>query len=397
MRPFLMVVAAAALLAAGAPAARAQGVFPLKYVVGQKDDPLTSAGMSNAGLMTQKQPQIKALPRGLSEKARYLEIPVGGRQVWAVLDASSPPKLYVDLAGQGDLSTAKPIVGKVDRSQCLYGPVDVTVGMGANAATVKIVFISVANNWILGERAGGYREGKAKLDGQTYRVAVLDRNVDGRYQRATGEDGASPSLWQADAIAIDVDQDGRFTGSPGSGEIMPLSKAVEVKGRYYRVEVAADGSSVRFEKYAPVMGTLEVGLAATLMLMSDTGVHNLNDAAGKWKVPEGHYACASFTVVGKGADGGEGVLSGCDPGPLAKFEVRGGETTALEIGPPLALKVTATPAGEGVVLLAASLAGKGGETYSLVIRKGAAPPPAPRINIFGAAGETLAEENLEYG
>jgi len=397
MRFFLMVVAAAAFLAAGAPAAWAQGEFPLKYVPAEENDPLTSMGMSYMGGMPQKPPQIKALPQGLSDNVRYFAMAVGGKRLWAVLDASSPPKLYVDLAGKGDLSAAEPIDGKAAGSQCSYGPVDLTMGEGASAVTAKVVFVSVANNQILGARAGGYVAGMAKLDGQTYRVAVLDRNLDGRCDPAMGEDGKSRPWWQADAIAIDCNQDGKFTGSLGSGEIMPLSKAVCVKDKYYRVEVAPDGSSVKFEKYEPKMGTLDVGTAASLILMSDTGMHNLNGAGGKWQVPEGNYTCENLAVAGKGADSKECLLSGSDPGPLAKFEVRGGETTTIEIGPPLALKVDATAAGQGVISLEAALAGKGGETYSLAIRKGAVQPPPPKIKIFDASGKVLAEGNLEYG
>jgi hypothetical protein len=327
MRFFLMVVAAAASLAAVAPAARAQGEFPLKYVPAEENDPLTSMGMSYMGGMPQKPPQIKALPQGLSDNVRYFAMAVGGKRLWAVLDASSPPKLYVDLAGKGDLSAAEPIDGKAAGSQCSYGPVDLTMGEGASAVTAKVVFVSVANNQILGARAGGYVAGMAKLDGQTYRVAVLDRNLDGRCDPAMGEDGT----------------------------------------------------------------------AASLVLMSDTGMHSLNGAGGKWQVPEGNYTCENLSIAKAGADRKECLLSGSDPGPLAKFEVRGGETTTIEIGPPLALKVDATAAGQGVISLEASLAGKGGETYSLAIRKGAVQPTPPKIKIFDASGKVLAEGNLEYG
>ena len=248
MRSFLMVVAAAVFLAAGSPAVLAQGEFPLKYVVAEENDPLTNTGYYRG--MPTRPPQIKALPQGLSDKVGYCEVSVGGKSLWAVLDAASPPKLYVDLARTGDLSAVAPLVGKVSGNQWRYGPIDISTGNGEGAPTVKVLFVSIDNNEILavGGRAAGYLAGPAKLDGQTYRVAVLDKNLDGRYECAFGKEGVSQPWWLADAIAIDSDQDGKFTGA---GEIMALPKTVCVKGKYYRVEVAPDGSSIKFDEYEP--------------------------------------------------------------------------------------------------------------------------------------------------
>lgn len=397
MRSFLMVVAAAAFLAAGAPAAWAQGEFPLKYVLAQDNDPLTTSGGMYMGGMTQQPREIKTLPQGLSGNLRYFAMGIGGKRLGAVLDASSPPKLYVDLAGKGDLSAVEPLVGKVSGSQCCYGPLDVAVGAGKNAVTVKVLFVSVGNNQILGSRAAGYMVGDVKLVGQTCRVAVLDKNLDGRYERAMGEDGTSQPWWRADAIAVDSNQDGKFTPGLDSSEIMPLSKAVRVKDKYYRVEVAPDGSSITFEKYEPKMGTLDVGVAASLILMSDTGVHNLSGSGGKWQVPEGKYTCENLSVAKADAAGKECLLSGSDVGPLEKFEVRGGETTTIEIGPPLALKVEASDPQGGQVSLDIALAGKGGETYSAGVRKGAVRTPPPKVKVFDVSGKVLAEGNSEFG
>jgi len=398
MRSFLMVVAAAAFLAAGTSAVRAQGQFPLKYALAEENDPLTTAGMGYSGGTSTRPPQIKTLPDGLSDKVRYFAISVGGKSLWAALDAASPPKLYVDVARTGDLSAVAPLVGKASGSQCCYGPVDIAAGNGEGAPTVKVLFVSIGNNEILGGRAAGYMAGAAKLDGQTYRVAVLDKNLDGRYECVFGKDGMSQPWWRADAIAIDANQDGKFIGGMGSGEIMPLSKAVCVKGKYYRVEVAPDGSSIRLEKYEPKMGTLDIGLDASLMLMSDTGMYNLSGSGGKWQVPEGAYECENLSVTKTDAKGKAWTLSGSDVGPLAKFQVSGGETASIKIGPPLALKVDADgPQSGGEIVLNLALAGKAGETYALGLRQGATQSPPPNVKVLAASGKVLAEGKSEFG
>jgi hypothetical protein len=433
MKSFLMVVAAAAFLAAGTSAVRAQGEFPLKYVLAEENDPLTDTGVGFSWGVTTRPLPNKALPEGLSDKVRYFAVSVGGKSLWAVLDAALPPKLYVDQARTGDLSAVAPLVGKASGSQWRYGPIDISTGNGEGAPTVKVLFVSIefvehpgfsvppgaeTYDYNLGGRAAGYMAGDVKLDGQTYRVAVLDRNMDGRYENAFGADGKSVPWWRADVIAINSHQDGKFTGGMGSGEIMPLSKAVCVKGKYYRVEVAPDGSSIKFEKYEPKMGTLDIGLASSLRLMSDTGWHSLSGSPGKWQVPEGRYICQNLSITKTDAEGKVWMLSGSDVGPLAKFEVRGGETTAIKIGPLLALKVDASgpqssgevvrtidgatvsiggPPSGGNIVLNLAFVGKASETYSLGLRQGETQSSPPKVKVLDASGNVLAEGNSEFG
>ena len=410
MRGFLRVVAAAAFLAAGSPAVRAQGEFPLKYVLAEENDPLTNKDMGFERGETTRPPPIKALPQGLSDKVWYFKVSVGGKPLWAVLDTASPTKLYVDLARTGDLSSVAPLIVKASGDWCCYGPIDIPTGSGEGAPTVKVLFVSTkfaerpgysvapgfeTYDYSLGIRAAGYMAGDVKLDGQTYRIAVLDKNVDGRYECAFGKEGVSQPWWLADAIAIDSDQDGKFTGA---GEIMPLPKTVCVKGKYYRVEVAPDGSSIKFEKHEPKMGTLDMGTAASLTLMSDTAMYDLSGADGKWQVPEGRYTCQSLSITRTDAEGQVWTLSRMDPGPLAKFEVRGGATTAIKIGPPLALKVDAVgPPSGGEIVLNLALAGNAGETYWVGLEKGGLRLPAPKVKVLDASGKILAEGDSGFG
>jgi len=406
MRGFLRVVAAAAFLAAGSPAVRAQGEFPLKYVLAEENDPLTNKDMGFERGETTRPPPIKALPQGLSDKVWYFKVSVGGKSLWAVRDTASPLKLYVDLARTGDLSSVAPLVGSVvphvmtTRGRpCLYGPIDISTGNGEGAPTVKVLFAGWDNYDLLGVRAAGYMAGDVKLDGQTYRVAVLDKNLNGRYECAFGKDGMSQSWWRADAIAIDVGQDGKFSRGGDGSEIMPLVKAVRVKDGYYHVQVAPDGSSIKFEKYEPKMGTLDVGIAASLTALSDTGTHNLRGSGGKWQVPEGRYTCQNLSITKIDADGKEWRLEGLDAGPLENFEIRGGETTAIKIGLPLTLKVDAERPESGQISLNLALVGKGGETYSVSVglQTGVSRPLPPKVKVFDASGKLLAEGNSEYG
>jgi len=398
------------------PEAWAQGECPLmKYVEAKKGDMLVGSSMSWGAGGDGVPMGVKAVPKGLSDKARWFTVPMGRKTVGllfgglsyytvsAVLDESSlPPKLYVDAARTGDLSEAQALLGTPSGSEfgaaaMWFGPVAVkpvavTAGREIGDATVKVFFVSTrtGDNQRLGACVAGYMAGEVKLDGQAYRVAVIDRNLDGRY--STVDLDSQETWWQADALALDLDKDGQFSAM----EVQPLTKAVHVKDAYYRVP---DGSSsVRFEKYEPRMGTLDLGAAdATLVAMSDTLYHNLTGLDGKWQVPEGRYRGELFSLSKTDAEGAKWTLKCLDIGPLAKFEVRGGETTAIKVGPPLVLKVEASAPEAGQVALKLALAGKGGETYSVGVQKGGVRPKPPKVKVLDSAGKVLAEGNSEYG
>lgn len=391
------------------PEAWAQGEFPLmKYVEAKKGDLLVGSSMSWGGGYDGVPVGTKAFPKGLSDKAKWFAVPMGRTTVnrlfgltsyptvSAVLDeSSSPPKLYVDAARTGDLSEAQALLGApsgLGDAAMWFGPVAVTAGHETGDATVKVFFVSTGtgDNQGLGACAAGYMAGEVKLDGQAYRVAVIDRNLDGRY--STVDLDSDEKWWQADALALDLDQDGQFTAM----EVQPITKSVHVKDTYYTVP---DGSSsIRFEKYEPRMGTLDLGAAdATLVAMSDTLYHNLTGLDGKWQVPEGRYGGELFSLSKTDAEGATWTLTCLDLGPVAKFEVRGGETTAVKVGPPLVLKVEAGAAEAGQVALKLVLAGKGGETYSVGVQKGGVRPKPPKVKVLDSAGKVLAEGNSEYG
>jgi hypothetical protein len=393
------------------PEAWAQGEFPLmKYVEAKKGDLLVESSMSWGGGYDGVPVGTNAFPKGLSDKARWFAVPMGRTTfiLWgwnrstvrAVLDeSSSPPKLYIDAARTGDLSEAQALLGApsgLGDAAMWFGPVAVEAPSTTGAtsdATVKVSFVSTGtgDNQRLGACAAGYMAGEVKLDGQAYRVAVIDRNLDGRYASVDLLDSHEYS-GDADALALDLDQDGQFSAM----EVQPLMKAVHVKDAYYTVP---DGSSsIRFEKYEPRMGTLDLGAAdATLVAMSDKLYHNLTGLDGKWQVPEGWYRGELFSLSKTDAEGAKWTLTCLDLGPLAKFEVRGGETTAFKVGPPLVLMVVAGAAEAGQVALKLALAGKGGETYSVGVQKGGVRPKPPKVKVLDSTGKVLAEGNSEYG
>ena len=140
MRHALLAVVAAALAVGAALPAQAQGTFPLKYREAGEPDSLVWIYIYHGGSGSPPE-GLKAPPKGLSEKALYFSMPVGGKSVLVIIDKTSPPRLFVDAAGTGDLSGAKPIVSRSKGSEPVFSPVTVApAGTGGPSGQVRFIY-----------------------------------------------------------------------------------------------------------------------------------------------------------------------------------------------------------------------------------------------------------------
>jgi hypothetical protein len=417
----LLAVAVAGLLAAAALPARAQGEFPLKYTDAQGGDPVMMMARRVVQPVAERPAGLKALPKEMTGEAKYFAIPLGDKQILAVVDAPKPPKpeggpagaanvtifdpskpakLYVDAAGTGDLSAAQPLPPVGPENMGMSGPVAITVG----AATIKLRFGSLGNGQLMLVSPGGYMAGEVKLADQTYRVAAVCNSADGRYDKAVQLPLSRASRPEFNILAIDLNQDGRFdppnTNILEAGEVMPLARMVKVKDVYYNVTLAPDGSSVRLEKVDPGMGTIDVGSPdVEMMVLSDAGFQRFSGSGGKWQAPAGHYMALQVQLAKTDAQGAKWTLSGSGAGKLENFEVRKGETLAMKLGPPLVTKVEATPVGEGTgtVSIGMALEGQAGERYASGAAKTGAVQSPPQLKILDQAGKVLATGKFQFG
>jgi len=108
-----------------------------------------------------------------------------------------------------------------------------------------------------------YRTGTIDLGAQTYRVALVDENTDGRYDDLG-----------ADTLYIDVDGDGQLLTTSDSHERYTPSEPFNIAGTVYRVAgVTADGSQlsiVRSDEQVAEKPPLEVGYPAPPFSATDT-------------------------------------------------------------------------------------------------------------------------------
>jgi hypothetical protein len=400
MRWALLAIVVTGLLGAATLPAGAQGEFPLKYTEAQASDPLLMLVSSPLLPSPEKPDGLKALPKNLAGPPAYFSIPLGGRQVLAVADGSKPPRLYVDVAGTGDLSATLPVPRSgPEEGMGVYGPVALTVSGSQGRAGVKVWLQMLTSARPMFVSPTGYMMGEVKLAGQVYRVAAVSNGCDGRYDRVIQLPLSRSNPRQFDILAIDLNQEGEFdTDFATSVEVMSLPKMVRVKEAYYSIAMAPDGSSVRMAKIEPTMGTLDVGTAdVEMVLLSEAGLLRFSSSGGKWQAPAGHYMTVRTQLLKTDAEGAKWMLLGSGSGKMEGFEIRAGETRALRLGPPLKTRIETRAIGDGSISISLALEGQTGEQYAPRAVKGGEMPQPPKLKILDEAGKILAQGNFEYG
>jgi len=408
MKTFLAVSAAVLLCCLAAASAHGQGDFALVWLEAQQADLGAMVGRYGDPALRGQPAEVKAVPKGLSDKVRYFAIPVGDRKILAILDGSPPWKLHVDAGGTGDLSTAPPLLAKTaaltrgggqTQAGWMFGPLSMAAG-GPKGAAAKVRFrvYQGQENRLVMEPAG-YMAGEVRLAGPSYRVRLLDANLDGRFDGVLDVSTMAERLPPHDRIAIDLDQDGEFKGN----EVLSLTKMIRVGDTYYGIRVAPDGSSVHLEKVQPKTGTLDVGCAdATVEVMSDAGRQVLGGSSGKWPVPAGPYCLSTVQLLRTDASGVKWAMKAgpwhlLAPSKLAAFEVRPGQTFAPKVGPPLVAVVSARKYGSAPqepIHITFFFQGAAGEEYrNPVLRDDR--PLWPIFEILDEAGKVLHEGTFQ--
>lgn len=379
----------------------AQGLYPLEYrQVTDPADPCAACAR-----------RYVQGPRTGADSARgdgdtgtaYYSVRVGSGELPIALNASG---VFVDTNGDGSLQgeDGLPLWRRESNgSYAVYrlGPVRAQVP-GAAQGTIASFFVEVTR-----PQAGpayvvlypaGYWSGQALLGGRTRRIALVDGDYDGRYDRVFAP-SADPS--SCDCLAMDLDGDGMLRPDDPRTlpEVMPLPRMIQVGGACYSVEAAPDGSAIRFTTVQPSLGTLDVGFpGADLVLLSDCGPFHLSGQNGRWTLPEGGYQVQRLTLNQADGRGNTWTLRGAgDMGRLSTFSIQAGQVLPLKVGPPLTIRTTAQPAGAGVVLIGCIVAGQAGEEYVPGVAKDGRAQPAPKFRIVDERGNVGEQGSFEYG
>lgn len=403
----LMVVAAVCLL--GAPLL-AQGTFPLKYVaVGDAPDPVLSMSTRMWGVETDPPGDVKGPPKEASGKVVYARAQVGEKTCWMAVEAGETPRLWVGASGNGDLRDAKAIAGKTLPQMLVFG--DVTVPVSDKESVhcrieARTPQEGAPPRYLL-VRPAGYMAGEVRLADRTYRVALVDGDLNGRYDDRL-EGPFSPTA--SDSLSIDLNGDGQFarpTLEAEPWEWMPLVKGLKAGDAYYTADPAPDGLSLVLAKAGVQTGTLDLGSPDVEVAgIGSFGFQRTVSADGKVAVPAGRYLPVGISLVRTDKNGETWRLrysGGAEK--LDQIEIRPGETYQAKIGPPLVAKTEVGTSSSGdagnqgrkTVSIGLALVGRSGEAYAPGAMKGKTQAPAPKFEIQDEAGKVLQSGQFEYG
>ena len=393
---------AACLVGAVCAAPAAQGTFPLQR---KMPDPnaMPALTMGRRYVRAQEAPgqEPTGVPKAAAGSRGFFLLRIGDQSRWAAYVPGERPQLLVDTDGDGDLSDETPLPDKASGNTADFGTVSVTLKDGATS-TVRLQG--------MGQKAGApprylllapgdCRMGTVTLAGQSYAVALVDGNMNGRYNDAF--DGTL-NYRNLDGLGIDLNGDGTFApphGVEGPFEVTPLGTRVRVGEVFYHVTPAADGSSVTLEAVEPGVGTLDLGApGATLLAYSDYGISPATAGPdGTVRLSAGRYAVLRLTL--SKADPSDVVwqLTMTQPSAsLESLEIRKGHTHRIPVGPPLVAEVDVQQS-ERLARLNLMLRGAAGERYVPGVRKGQRRTPPPSFEILGDDDKTLHTGKFEYG
>jgi len=386
-----------------------EGRCRLKFMaVTERDEAILALATQYLASSTDKPSELKDLPRDLIADYVYFLAELAGKNTPMILGSYSKLKrsiLYVDTNGDGRLSDEKPYrpkikeVPEINGKQYKFGPILMRSRDAEREFETKF-FATTYSGRQLVLHPSGYRAGKLRLGKNTHKVAVVDGNLDGRYDGILSlppEDSYRPGC---DIFAIDLNRDGKKWqySSYRPSEIMPLTRMVKVANTYYGIDVAPDGTMLELKKVQPKLGTLDFGGAnVKLKLWSDAADQFLFGSKGSWQLPAGSYSALFIELNEIDSQQNAWTFSSYrDTGHIRDFEIRDGQTTSFKIGPPFSVKTDVKQIRDRV-LIGMKLEGRAKEQYRLPVMKGGRRQPAPAFKIVNESREELTSGQFKYG
>ncbi len=226
------------------------------------------------------------------------------------------------------------------------------------------------------------------------KMIVFDANCNGVF----GESGsmAGTKLTQGDKVWVGK---GSTSMEDAYVESLPLGKYYLHEGSYYDITISPD--NVAEIKPSDVkLGKVAVSSPGFLLELRDSNevLYISNTEGGDLDIPAGDYEITTPGFRRKGK-GGIWELQG-EPGSMRRaFSVSEGNTTEVEIGPPLKLVVTHSMRRSGtgfVVSLKFAIEGSQGEKYKY-LRKNGKRVKLPEVVIKNEKGKEVKTGHFEYG
>ena len=380
----------------------------LKTVPISRDNPTIYLGIQHHGTTTVRPPELREQPADAPKEPVYFVVQVGDKDVHGItyrsISPQRPVKLYLDTDGDGLFSDEKEYVGtwlsifQLTRTY-LFGPV--SVRQGDTVTKAGQFYAECSDGERITFRPAFYRRGQVILEDKSCEIALIDTDFNGKYNKYFAPPIAGGRDPQCDVLAIDLDGNSKLRyREPGISEIMPLSRLIKINSQYYSMDVAEDGSTIKFRKGKPQFGTLSLeGKQAKLALWSDAGHQRISGSNGRWLLPAGKYSAVELELTEPDSAGNkwtfDTIKSRAWAGELGDFEIRPGQTTSIRIGPPFQVRTFMKDADRNA-LVGFHLEGQAGELYVPGAKKNGIEVPVPQFKIVSLAGQTVHSGQFEF-
>jgi hypothetical protein len=382
--------------------------FPLKYrLAGSSVTREIGYGGQHLRASPAKPTALKEEPAYQSSAPLYSTIRLGANKDTFVValdnsrgDSRGHDILYVDADGDGRLTAQEKLTGIHCDDSLTFGPVKILVDCGGEKCPQWFLFRYAEQVSDDGKNVyrrfdvvnAGYYQGVVAFGDTKCLVAFGDVNANGLYHDLMSQDE-----WTADRLLLDHNGDGKLDGGHQSEESQPLGRCVQVGGRYWRLEVAADGSAVTVEPLNKPVGTIRAAVADyTLLLKGDDGVLHVRSKDGTAAVPAGSYRLVRCSYQVQQQDKRWQFIARAGEHNKA-IEVPADGVAPIPFGPPFVPKVKARPSATDLGL-DLELRGAGGEIYdSVYCGQEYQQPPVPKVRILDANDRELALLDFHYG
>jgi hypothetical protein len=339
--------------------------------------------------LTTNAPAGIALPKlnGLAYFGRWLTPmdPAGGR--WFCLDRTKPSgmydRLFIDTTGNGRLDDKSPVQAHTDAYYSRFAPVPLIFKGEDGPITYHIAFqcyqYEMKPQQMLAMSAGWY-EGVVNFDGAKKRIEIIDGNVNGTFN------DLSLDPYDSDRVQVEGDKTTeRFLG-----------RLLEVDGKFYRVETARDGASIKVQKENVTLGQVRVPENISEFAAFGSNGHFVRKPVqGEFTLPVGRYRIFRWAINRKDDKGAAWTLSGYDFPKSASFTVAADKPVELKIGEPVqaVLKAEEHPNRQ----IEFSLNFQGLQKESIEMLRTGERPRGPKLMLANAAGTVCYTNTFEFG
>jgi hypothetical protein len=384
----------------------------LRFVPAMGSTPIGFLAMQRQDTTVVRPPELREAPDDAPKEPVFFVLQAGDKDIHGIAYRSTNraknAKFYLDTDGDGLVSDEKEYVGtwlSIFRLARTYQFGPVSTRHANSGSEGGLFYVHCSNGQWLVLYPARYRQGQIALDGRNYKIALVDCDYNGRYNDAFVPPAKTNRDAGCDAIAIDLNGNSKFDfNKVGESELMPLSRLVKVNESYYSIDVAEDGGAVEFRRAKPAFGILDLGNEKVdIRLWSDAGHQHLSSLKGKLRVPAGKYYVVELELTEMDSTGNQWtfdtsrVRGGAGKGKLGDFEIRPGQTTSFQIGPPFQIKTHIRNMGRKDHAQAGFyLEGRAGELYAPGALKNGKDIPEPQFQIVARSGQAVHSGKFEF-